>query len=916
MPLSVGDKLGPYEILAPIGAGGMGEVYRAKDTRLDRTVAIKILPPHLAGDPQFRERFEREAKSISALNHPNICALYDVGRDRDTEFLVLEYLEGETLAARLARGPLPLPEVLRIAVEIAGALDKAHRQGIVHRDLKPGNVILTKTCAKLLDFGLAKSSPAALPPGTTNTAAPTVAAPLTAQGSILGTFQYMAPEHLEGAETDARADIWAFGCLVYEAIVGRRPFEGKTQMSLIGAILEREPPPMSELQPMTPPALVRIVRTCLAKNPEDRFQNAHDLCLQLRWVEEGGSAAGLPAPLVVHRKRQERSLWLAGAGLAAILAAAAAWWLKPAPPVTRVVSRFEYSFPEGQRLTRTGRHVLAISPDGKKFAYVANKQLYVRAMESLEAQPVPGTSEDPMEPVFSPDGQWLAYFTPTNGPNRPWTLKKIAVAGGAAVTLAHLASAPFGATWRDGKIVFAINTSASSMVQAVPDSGGVPRTLATADATKGTVTQPQLLEDGKHLLFVLHDPNTADVEGRIVVQALDGKDRRTLVNGGSDPRVLPTGQLVYIHDGVLLAVPFDRNRLAVTGSPAPVVEGVTETQTTFAGQFAVSSEGTLVFLPGSAGSVSARRTLVWVDRGGHEQPVPVKARAYEFPRLSPDGKKIAVSSQEEEHDVWIFDIEKETLSRLTSGPAYEYSPVWRPDNRYLFFSSGPAVAAPGVHFDVYGRAADGTGTTETLTDHLQGGYPMFIAPGGKSLVYVGYSPQGNLGFFVLPLDPKGPPRPLLPDSKALAFNADLSPDGRWIAYDSDESGPYEIYVRPFPAVDGGRWQVSSAGGTKPVWSRSGRELFFLNAAGRMAVVAVQPGAAFNYSKAQPLFEVPPTYLGSIGSSSPFRMFDVSTDGKRFLMVKNLTAGETATGRSIVVVQNWFAELKARMAARQ
>src|ERR1039457_674500 len=285
MALTSGTKLGPYEILAPIGAGGMGEVYRAKDTRLDRTVAIKILPPHLAGDPQFRERFEREAKTISALNHPHICALYDIGRDRDTEFLVLEYLEGETLAARLARGPLPLPEVLRIAVEIAGALDKAHRQGIVHRDLKPGNVILTKTGAKLLDFGLAKSSPAALPAGTSNTAAPTVATPLTAQGSILGTFQYMAPEQLEGAETDARADIWAFGCLLYEAIVGRRPFEGKTQMSLIGAILEPEPPPVSDLQPMTPPALARIDRTCLAKNPDDRFQTAHDLCLQLRWVE-------------------------------------------------------------------------------------------------------------------------------------------------------------------------------------------------------------------------------------------------------------------------------------------------------------------------------------------------------------------------------------------------------------------------------------------------------------------------------------------------------------------------------------------------------------------------------------------------------------------------------------------------------
>jgi serine/threonine-protein kinase len=545
--------------------------------------------------------------------------------------------------------------------------------------------------------------------------------------------------------------------------------------------------------------------------------------------------------------------------------------------------------------------------------YVANQQLYVRAMDLLEAQPVPGTNEDPMEPVFSPDGQWLAYFTPASVlDSRAWILKKIAVAGGAAVTLAQLPSPPFGASWRNGSIVFAINTG-GAMVQAVPDSGGLPRTLATADATKESVTQPQLLEDGKHLLFVLHDrANAAEGEGRIVVQTLDGKDRRTLVNGGTDPHLLPTGQLVYIHNDVLLAVPFDMKRLAVAGGPVPVLEGITETQISGAGQFAISSEGTLVFQPGSADAIGARRTLVWVDRGGHEQPIPVKARSYDFPRLSPDGKKIAVACRDEEHDIWIFDLEKETLTRLTSGPAYEYSPVWRPDNRYLFFNSGPAAGAPGVHFDVQGRAADGTGTTEAWTEHLQGGYPMSMAPGGKSLVYLGYSPQGDLGFFVLPLDPKGPPRRLFSDAKSVGYNADISPDGRWIAYDSHESGQFEIYVRPFPAVDSGRWQVSSAGGTTPVWSRSGRELFFLNAANRMAVAAVRPGAAFDYSKPQALFDVSTTYL----SGAPFRRFDVSADGKQFLMVKSLTPAEAATRRSIVVVQNWFNELKARMPAGQ
>ena len=480
---------------------------------------------------------------------------------------------------------------------------------------------------------------------------------------------------------------------------------------------------------------------------------------------------------------------------------------------------------------------------------------------------------------------------------------------GASITLAQLPAPPWGATWRNGTMAFGVNTG-GAMVQAVPDSGGPLRTLATADASKETVSQPQLLEDGKHLLFVLREKADAQSEGRIVVQALDGKDRRTLVNGGSDPRVLPTGQLLYIHDGTLLAVPLDRKRLTVAGGPVPVVEGVTETQITWAGQFAVSSVGTLVFRPGSAQSAAA---LVWIDRDGHEQPIKAKARPYRFARLSPDGKKIAVGSNDEEHDVWTFDLANETLTRVTSGPAYEYSPVWTSDSKYLFFASGPGAMAPGTHFDVYRKASDGTGTTETLTERLEGGYPMSLAPDGKSLVYLGFSPQSASELFVLPLDPKGPPRGLFPDAKFNEVNASISPDGRWLAYDSNESGQMEVYVRPFPAVDSGRWQISSEGGTRPLWSRSGRELFFLNAAHRMSVVAVQPGSTFTYAKPQLLFDATNyTYAGN-----PFRYFDISADGKRFLMIKNADASATGTTRpSIVVVSNWFDEVKARMPARQ
>jgi Tol biopolymer transport system component len=895
MPLAPGTRLGPYQIESSIGAGGMGEVYKGRDTRLNRIVAIKVLSAALATDREFRERFDREAKSISSLNHPNICILYDVGHDQGNEFLVLEFLEGETLAARIAKGPLPLAEALKIAVEISSALDKAHRQGIVHRDLKPGNVMLTKAGAKLLDFGLATNNAALA--GVPASELPTGVAPLTAQGTILGTFQYMAPEQIEGEPADPRTDIFAFGAVLYEAITGRKAFTGKSQVSLLGTIL------------MTPPALGRVIRTCLRKDRDDRFQSVHDLWLQLQWVEEGGSAAGLPAPVVVHRKRRERSLWIAAALALAAVTGATIWWLKPAPLVTHVVTRFQYPLPEGQTFTRTGRHDLALSPDGARLAYVANQQLYLRAMDQLEAQPVRGTNEDPMEPVFSPDGQWLAYFTPVGGaggsPNSSaWVLKKIAVAGGAPVTLGTLAAAPWGATWRNGTIAFGMNAGSVAGVQTVPDSGGTPQTILTVDPKKERAMQPQLLVDGKHLLFVAVPLVNTVTEGQIVVQALDGKDRRTLVNGGSDPRVLPAGQLVYIHDGTLLAVPFDIRHLTVTGGPVPIVEGVAETPSTWAGQFAISAEGALALIPG--GVAGDRRVLVWVDREGHEQPISANPRVYLFPRLSPDGTKIAVSSDDEEHDIWVFDLAKETLTRLTFGPAYEQIVAWAPDGKYLFFSSGLSAATLGaaVPVDIFRKAADGTGATEPLTQRLEGGFPLSLAPDEKSLVF--RVSTLRRGLFLLPLEPKGEAHPLIADPKFNVLNGEISPDGRWIAYDSNESGRYEVYVRPFPAVDSGRWQISSEGGSEPAWARSGRELFFLNAANRMTAVSVPAGASFTYGKPEPLFSVSPYYGTGAG-----RTFDISTDGKRFLMVK--AVGSVAGGRpSIVVVSHWFDEVKAHM----
>ena len=912
MELTPGARLGPYEIVAPIGAGGMGVVWKARDTRLDRIVAIKVMPTYIASREDLRTRFEREARTVSNLNHPNICVLHDIGRQDGTDFMVLEYVEGETVATRVAKGPMPLDQVLKYATQIADALDRAHRSGVSHRDVKPANVMIARDGCKVLDFGLAKTALKSIAPEDS-----TLTAALTSEGAIVGTPHYMAPEQYEGKEADARSDIFSFGCVVYEMVTGKRCFKGKTRASLIAAVLGGEPVPMSALVPVTPASLARLVNRCLEKDPEDRYQSMRDVVLDLRSMGQTGS---LPeqATSMLHK-----GIWIAAAIGALALVGAITWWLKPAPPVTHVVTRFSYPLPEGQDVTDNGGHTLALSPDGTKLAYVANQQLYLRAMDQLEAQPIRGTNEDPMEPVFSPDGQWLAYFASAGGAGGgtrgPFVLKKIAVAGGVSVTLGQVAAAPNGATWRNETIAFGINKATSvASVQAIPDSGGTLHTIVAGDNGKELLMQPQLLADGEHLVFVSVHRTTATgsegSEGQIVVQSLNGKDRRTLVDAGTDPHVLPAGQLVYIHEGTLLAVPFDIGSLTVTGGPVSVLEGVTETT---AGQFTVSADGALAFRPG--GVSGGKRLLVWVDREGHEQPISAKARVYVYPRLSPDGTKIAVSCGDEENDIWVFDLAKETLTRLTFGPAFELYMAWTPDSKYLLYSSGPlAPAGVATPLDVFRKAADGTGLTEALTQKQSGGYPQSVSPDGKSLLLRRYfaSPSVLSGLYLLPVDPSREPqareaRALLADPKLNEFNGEISPDGRWIAYSSNESGRQEIYVRPFPAVDSGRWQISSEGGNKPLWSRSGGELFFV-AANRLVAVPVSAGTTFTYGKPQPLLNLDARAY-EFGSGG--RTFDISKDGKRFLMTKNAASGATTARPSIVVVSNWFDELKAKMGSK-
>jgi eukaryotic-like serine/threonine-protein kinase len=928
MTLPPGSRLGPYEILSPIGAGGMGEVYKARDTRLDRIVAVKTLPPLVAKAPEFRERFEREAKAISQLNHANICTLFDVGEAASPQpaalspdaipYLVMEYLEGETLAARIAKAPIPFTQALTWAIQIAGALHAAHRQGILHRDLKPGNVIVTPAGVKLLDFGLAKIAAVGTTSGVAPvTAPPTMTTPLTAQGTILGTFQYMAPEMVEGEEADARADIWAFGCVLFEMLTGRRAFVGKTQASLFGAILKEDAPSVSAAQPLIPPALDRIVRTCLAKDPDQRVQSAHDLLLNLQWVAEGGSAAGTPAPVLARRKSRERMLMSGLALLVAVAAAAAAWTLKPAPQQTRTVTRFVHTLQDKQLFTRPGRHVIAMAPDGSFFIYVANQQLWLRRMNEVLAQPIKGTEEDPLDPAISPDGQWVAYDVPMPGAAAGSTLKKIPVTGGAPIVLASaLPSLSSGLSWVGDTIAVG---QGNGGVAIIPAGGGQLKTIVTLEKDEGSATQPQLLDDGKTVLFSFLKKTVGSWEqADIVVQAADGgagakPARRVVVEGGHDGRVLPGGYLVYVRDNTLFGVRFDAARGQRTGDAVPLIVGVQEVGqggSTGPGHFGVSAEGRIAYIP-AQGQANAmiRRTLTWVDRSGKETPIPAESREFIYARVAPGGKKIALDALDGTRDIWIYDLEHDILSRMTleGDKTEKRMPVWAPDGRSVFYTSTEGSRAVMLR-----RASDGTGTPEKLGEsNADQSVPTSVSPDGQQLLFTTNLPTYDVK--LMPLAGDHTVKTLMGTQK-LETNGEVSPDGRWLAYESDESGRNEIYVRPFPDVDGGRWQISTGGGDKAAWSRNSKELYYEVPRQTMMAVPVTAGAGkeFTYGKPVPLFSVKPYYFGRTSGRNQLigRQYDVAADG-RFVMIKEPpdTVTELPT---IVVVEHWIDEVRKRL----
>jgi eukaryotic-like serine/threonine-protein kinase len=890
MAILPGRRLGPYEILSAIGAGGMGEVYKARDTRLNRIVAIKVLPAHLADRAELRERFEREARTIASLNHPHICTLHDIGHQDEIDFLVMEYLEGETLAQRLAKGSLPLEQVLQYAIEISDALDKAHRKGVTHRDPKPGNIMITKTGTKLLDFGLAKLKQEVTPANIPFSELPTANDPLTAQGTILGTLQYMAPEQVEGKEVDARTDIFAFGAVVYEMATGKRAFEGKTQASLIAKILETDPAPMSSLQPMTPPILDRIVKKCLAKEPDERCQSAKDLTDELKWIVEGASQVTLPSTATPNGSRafgwRTLILSLGALLLVAVIASVAAWNLKPAP--IQPVSRLTITLPPGQQLAGLDNGpAIALSPDGTGLAYVARQvgtqQIYLRAMDNLEAKPIPGT-EGATAPFFSPDGQWIGFFAGGK-------LKKISVSGGAALILCDAAYSG-GASWGSQGMIAFTPTANVSAIQQEPDVGGVPRPLSRLEKETVSHRWPEFLPGGKAVLFAAGQTAVSFSNARVAVLSVGTGQQRNLIEGAAQPRYAPSGHLVYAQGGSLMAVPFDPKRLEVTGTAVPVVEGVLQSPVTGAAQYSISATGSLVYVKG--GVQATQLSLVWVNRNGTEQPLAAPEHAYFAPRLSPDGRRVAVGITESDFQTWIYDLSRETLSRFTFEGNYNPVPVWTPDGKRIAFESNKEGTP-----NLFWQLADGSGGLERLntSEYIQ--VPMSWSPDGKLLAFMEVNPTTGVDIWVLRISDRSA-RPFLrtPFSEGAPR---FSPDGRWLTYISNESGQYEIYVQPYPGP-GGKWQISTEGGTEPAWNPNGRELFYRRGDKMMAVdIATQPG--FAAGKPRMLFEG--RYeLSPVQSDN----YDVSPDGQRFLMLKPT---EQAAPTQINVVLNWSEELKRR-----
>ena len=877
MGLPSGTKLGPYEIQSPLGAGGMGEVYRALDTRLEREVAVKVLPANLSSDPSLRQRLEREAKAISKLSHPHICTLHDIGHHDGVDFLVMELVEGETLERRLTRGLLPTAETLRIASEIADALAKAHKLGIVHRDLKPANVMLTKTGAKLMDFGLAKQASLVgdLPLMTAEQSK------LTMQGSIVGTFQYMAPEQLEGKDADARVDIFALGELIYEMATGKPAFSGKSQASLIAAILSSEPPSIAAHQPMTPPALERVVSKCLAKDPDARWQSASDLASELRWIAEGGSRAGQEIRPPTPFDRGSRLPWiLAAVSLVGMLVIGFAWW--QSHPKRAPAMYFHAAVP-------VPANDLSLSPDGRVLAMIAysnqmnNYALWTYEVGTQRSNPLNGT-QGASYPFWSPDGKTIAFFSEGK-------LKRVDATGGPIQVVCDAISGRGGAWNRDGTILF--SPSVLSGLVRVSSSGGTPTPVTQLDSSRFETSHrwATFLPDGRHFLYL-----AANFTGRlgynaIYLGSLDSPERRLLLNTSANASYVEPGYLVYLKEGTLVAQPFDWKHGTLSGEPRVLSDEVLYFPQVDRAVYAVSNADVLIAQTGKGASLSQ---LTWFDRSGKQIGTVGKLASYDNVRLAPDGQRVAadqIDSDGRNVDIWVHEMAHDTMTRLTFDPALDHAPIWSPDGKQIIFSSNRAA-----DFKLYLKNADGSGPEEEVV-HV-GSQMLNIWDWARDGKYILFRKEGELWYCLLK---NCVATPLL-QVKWTVANAQFSPNGRWFAYTSNESGTAEIYVSPFPNANS-KWQVSNSGGQEPRWRQDGKELFYLGGDGKMMSVTVTADATFAAGTPAALFQ---THRRQPISNEDVFSYDVSADGQRFLIA---TKVDDANAAPLSVMLNWASAME-------
>jgi serine/threonine-protein kinase len=892
----VGQKLGSYQVLSKIGEGGMGEVYRAKDTKLRRDVALKVLPRTFGRDPERLARFEREAQILASLNHKNIAAIYGLEESDGVHFLVLELVEGETFAERIERqGPLPIEKALSLSQQVAEALEYAHKKGITHRDIKPANIKVTlQGEVKVLDFGLAKIFEGDRA-GVNLSESPTLGPAPTRDGQIVGTPAYMSPEQVRGQQVDKQADIWAFGCVLYALLTGKQAFPGETIHDTISNVLNEEPDRQA-LPPSTPATLQTLLRRCLHKDANRRLHDIADARIEIEEALATPALAEPTAATVAPARPIWRRLmpWTASSLVLAAAAGLAVWTFKPPVPAPLSVSRLAITLPAGQRLAALDQPAIAISPDGRKIVYVAiqsggPQQLFLRSLDSQESKPIAGT-EGAVAPFFSPDGRRIGFFAGGK-------LKKVSVDGGPVVTLANT-PVPGGGNW-SGKGILALQGFRLGGLQQISEEGGSVQPLTTLEKTEGTHGWPELLPGGNAVLFA----GSAAVAGwdnaQIAAQPIGGGERKNLVVG-TQPRYAPTGHLLYLRSGTLMAAPFEPERLALTGAGVPAVEGIEQSLVTGAAQYSISSTGTLVYLAG--GLASRKNRMVWVSRNGEEKLLQAAPRNYEFPRVSPDGWRVAVTISDQEAHIWVYDVARDTLTQLTFEGSVNNVPTWSPDGKRIAFRSNRA-GGPG---SLFWQVSDGSGA-ERLTTSGYTHLPNSFSADGQMLAFQENNPQTGRDIWVLRLiDRKSQPFLRTPFQETAPK---FSPDGRWLAYCSDESaGRSEVYVQPYPGP-GAKRRISIEGGQEPVWNSNGRELFYRNGSKIMAV-EVDTKSGFSVGTPRMLFEG--AYL-----PTPFVVpdYDVSPDGRRFLMLKPAETQISALTQ-INVVLNWFEELKRRVPAGQ